>query len=175
MITFFWMLPIWWSSNSESIARLDKDLGLSFNDRWPAEIQGAAAIQLDQRDAKHLGISVLRDDGHHVEGVSGMTFARVSPKLQDRARDFECRNGRIEFGYAIDRGEAPAYAFNIQVSRGSDGALLVRVRKFNVGPSLLIIAPSLMWWTTWHRYEPVPDTETAPDPSEASHQHVDAR
>ena len=169
MITFFWFVPIWWSSNSESIARLDKDLGLRFKDRSPVEIEGAAALRLVQRDPAHLRISVLRHDGIRVEGVSDMTFAHVSPKLEDRARDFECRNGRIEFGYAVDQGEAPASGVSLKMGRASDGALLTRIGKSGGFPPL-----SLGAFSTWHRFELVPIAEPIRNPLEAPLDHVDA-
>lgn len=162
MIRFFWFVPIWWFSNAQSIVRLDEDLGLYFIDRWPTEIAGAGVIRLEQRDPEHLGIWVLRDDGRLVEGMSGMTFSRVSRKLQDRARDFECSNGRIEYSYSIDGGEGPPFSIRIQIGRASDGALLVNVRQIrNLAPFLF------GWFSSWHRYEFFPIAQTDPHAPEA--------
>jgi hypothetical protein len=162
-ITFFWFVPIWWSSNRQSIPRLDKDLALS--SLWGGssiEIEGTAALLLDQLDLEHVRIAVLRDDRHRVEGMGDVTYARSSPTLEDRARDYECRDGRIEFGFTGNRGEEST----IRAGRSSDGALVVKVSDFWIAPSAWFL-PSIYWWNTWHRYEVQPDLQIAPDLPEA--------
>ena len=107
-ISFFWFVPIWWSSNKDKVSRLDEDLMVYFESgarNRPTEIDGAASILFEQRDVDHLDVTVLGDDGRVVEpgnplGIEivgeenarfeRLTFARPSPVLENRARDFWC-------------------------------------------------------------------------------------
>jgi hypothetical protein len=165
-VTLFWFVPIWWSSNRPSIPRLDKDLALSTLPNGSSiEIEGTAALLLDQRGPEHVRIAVMRDDRHRVEGVGDVTYARSSSRLEDRARDFECRDGRIEFAYLVDHGSEAGTEFStIRVGRTSDGALVVKASDYWIGPNYFTI---LVWWNTWHRYEALPDLQITPDLSEA--------
>jgi hypothetical protein len=172
-IALFWILPIWWSSHKESVARLDKDLAVRFHERRPSQLEDVATVVLHQRDLEHMRISMLREDGHRVAGVRDLTFARVRPQLEDRARDFECRNARIEFGYYLDRGEAGSTEYKVELARAADGSLVVRIRDFSILANYLTIVPSFIWAGTWHRFELVSDSvqgsvRDSPDPTPRS-------
>lgn len=168
VITLFWFLPIWWSSNSQSLPRLDRDLALAplkYGDYPSAvEIEGTTALLIDQLDPEHVRIAVLRDDRHRVEGVGDVTYARSSSRLEDRGRDFECKNGRIELAFTSS-SEGSESISTIRVSRSSDGALVVKVTDLEIIAYFPVIAAD--WGSTWHRYEALPDLHITPAVPEA--------
>lgn len=161
VITFFWIVPIWWSSNKDSVARLDKDLMVQFERRgtsgWPepTEIEGAVAITLEQHGANHMDITVLRADERVAEEFENSTFASPSFTLDERARDFSCnqKSGRFEFDY-VERAPGshiPNPEWYMELGRASDGTLLVKRTRVDYPPL------GIVWSITWHRYEVLPD------------------
>jgi len=161
VLTFFWFVPIWWSSNKDSVARLDKDLIVQFERRatsgWPepTEIEGAIAITLEQRGANHVDITVLREDERVAEEFERSTFANPSFTLDKRARTFSCNkeSGRFEFDYVVNvPGSAvPQPEWYMELGRASDGTLLVKRTRVDYLPL------GIVWSIAWHRYEVLPD------------------
>jgi hypothetical protein len=122
LIKLFWFLPFWWSSNAQSIPRLDQDLGLSLEWGRPLAIEGAIAIQFDQADPGRIWFTVLRGDGSQIEEFDDVGFTRTSSRLDDSAHVFVCREGWIEFGYEYHSGELDRWA-NFRITRLANGPM----------------------------------------------------
>jgi hypothetical protein len=145
-------LPFWWERDPQQ-PRLDMDLGLVFQGGLPIRVAGAKSARLSQPNSNRLLITLADDSGQSVEGYEEIVFARRRPqgqRLENRARDFKCWNGKFSFEI-----EETPYSWYVDLGRLPDGSLVAKVIERNAGAFIFIARH-------WHRYEEVQSSNPSP-------------